>query len=239
MVAMMYLVALLYLSVSKAADPWPCSRTEAIEAFKTKSQVNRWPDLSPNPYTNQTAESEKEISETLKNKIQVCAIRYDNDQRFKYELRDFQDIEAAESAGFIVTHQGKCGACSTLPDLAVYLEKNLTDPVRKCAIRSIISERWARSCIMDVGFSEQCAQIWLDNAVNTRKECFRVCIWAWITGAPNNKPDGSLNDCLQCDEDKSGPIFKYFSGRTRRNSGIESAIKRPGEQVYKMNHCYF
>jgi len=33
------------------------------------------------------------------------------------------------------------------------------------------------------------------------------------------KPDGSLNDCLQCDEDKSGPNFKWFSGRTRYNFG--------------------
>ena len=34
--------------------------------------------------------------------------------------------------------------------------------------------------------------------------------------------NGHLNKCLQCDEDISGPIFKYESGRTRRNSGIIS-----------------
>lgn len=39
--------------------------------------------------------------------------------------------------------------------------------------------------------------------------------------------DGHLNPCLQCDEDKSGTLFKYYSGRTRRNSGIKSEIDRP------------
>lgn len=52
---------------------------------------------------------------------------------------------------------------------------------------------------------------------------------------PFVKPDGSLNSCLQCDEDESGPVFKYYSGRTRRNSGIESEIPRPSDSIYPMN----
>ena len=40
-------------------------------------------------------------------------------------------------------------------------------------------------------------------------------------------PKCELNDCLQCDEDKSGPIFQHFAGRTRRRSGLLSAIVRP------------
>ena len=47
------------------------------------------------------------------------------------------------------------------------------------------------------------------------------------------------SDCIQCDEDKSGPNFKYFSGRTRRNSGIPSSIYRPPQTVYNMTHCYW
>lgn len=62
---------------------------------------------------------------------------------------------------------------------------------------------------------------------------------AWIHDTPNNLPDGSLNPCLQCDEDESGPNFMYFSGRTRRNSGIPSSIERPPEQFYSMEHCYW
>eukprot|EP00924_Labyrinthula_sp_SR-Ha-C_P000801 augustus_masked-scaffold_7-processed-gene-4.65-mRNA-1 protein AED:0.17 eAED:0.17 QI:0/-1/0/1/-1/1/1/0/341 len=45
-----------------------------------------------------------------------------------------------------------------------------------------------------------------------------------------------LNPCLQCDECRSGPIFQRVSGRTRRNSGIQSAIDRPG--VIPIDHNY-
>ena len=202
--------------------------------------MNRWPSFKGvDPYNNQTASSQKKIDETLKNKDIVCAIKYQDNRKIDYELREFSSKHVAELAGFVVTHQGKCGACSNLKDLAVYLEKNLTDPVRKCAMEATLSKRWAHNCLRKIGFTETCSDIWLFNSINTRKHCFWVCIKAWITGEPNNKPDGSLNDCLQCDEDKSGPVFKYFSGRTRRNSGINSAIKRPGQQIYKMVHCYY
>eukprot|EP00924_Labyrinthula_sp_SR-Ha-C_P007970 snap_masked-scaffold_41-processed-gene-2.46-mRNA-1 protein AED:0.18 eAED:0.23 QI:0/-1/0/1/-1/1/1/0/330 len=45
-----------------------------------------------------------------------------------------------------------------------------------------------------------------------------------------------LNACLQCDECRSGPIFQLVAGRTRRNSGIQSAIWRP--DVFPLNHDY-
>ena len=52
------------------------------------------------------------------------------------------------------------------------------------------------------------------------------------------RPGGRLNDCLQCDEDRSGPVFKATAGRTRRNSGIRSSIERPAEQVAPVVHDY-
>ena len=94
-------------------------------------------------------------------------------------------------------------------------------------------------CLKDLGFSDECSKVWQYNIAHTKEVCFGVCIWSWITNEPFNKPDGSLNDCIQCDEDKSGPNFKYFSGRTRRNSGIPSAIHRPPETVFNMTHCYW
>ena len=44
------------------------------------------------------------------------------------------------------------------------------------------------------------------------------------------------NPCLQCDECRSGPIFQKVAGRTRRGSGIQSAIERPG--VLPLVHDY-
>ncbi len=192
-----------------------------------------------NPYNNQTSDSEKHIHETLKNHKIVCAIKYENDRKIRYELRQFSSKTEAVKAGFIVTHQGVCGTCSNLRDLAVYLKKNLVGPVRRCGFIGIISANWARKCLREIGFTEQCVDIWLYDAMNTWKRCFCVCLWDWITGKPYSNPDGSLNACLQCDEDNSGPVFKFFAGRIRRNSGIHSEIKRPKEQIYNMTHCYF
>jgi len=156
-----------------------------------------------------------------------------------YSLANFSRGEEALEAGYTVTHKGHCGACSTLQDLGVYIRQNLTDATRECGFLGTVSSALMRDCLMGLGFSMPCVTIWEWNIINTKQECFDVCVWSYITGEPNNKPDGSLNDCLQCDEDKSGPNFKYFSGRTRRNSGIPSAIQRPQDQIYDMEHCYW
>jgi hypothetical protein len=219
------------------AEKWPCDRKKAIAAFKEKAVTNAWPVFKKDPYKNQTEASEAKIQEYLKDHTSVCAIRYTDSSRKRYEIRDFPNNITAERNGFIVTHQGRCGACSNLKDLAVYLERNLTGVVRSCGLKII--DRFVTKCLTDLGFTPRCVDIWKYNVYNTKRDCFWTCMWAFITGKPNNNPDGSLNDCLQCDEDKSGPVFKYFAGRTRRNSGIRSAIDRPTDQVYEMNHCYF
>jgi hypothetical protein len=51
--------------------------------------------------------------------------------------------------------------------------------------------------------------------------------------------DGKLNDCIQCDETLSGPVFKYEAGRNRRNSGIVSEIRRDNKEIYNITHCYY
>ena len=55
---------------------------------------------------------------------------------------------------------------------------------------------------------------------------------------PYNEPDGALNACLQCDEDKSGPVFKAVAGRTRRNTGLANALCRPCSEVRPLLHRY-
>ena len=225
------------LAASLQAVKWPCDKHKAIEEFKKKKVINPWPLFENDPYKNQTDESNQVIEQYLKNRTRVCALRYIKEDKTTYELRDFGSKTEAEDAGYIVTHQGKCGACSNLKDLSVYLEKNLTKVVRACAVRLVPA--LIRRCLAGLGFTPSCVGIWQANAKNTRKNCFSVCMKAWILGTPNTLPDGRLNDCLQCDEDKSGPVFKYFAGRTRRNSGIVSAISRPGVQVYNMTHCYY
>ena len=66
--------------------------------------------------------------------------------------------------------------------------------------------------------------------------CLQVCLD--LLDAPYHEDDGSLNECLQCDEDLSGPVFKAVAGRTRRNTGLASALCRPCDEVRQVVHRY-
>ena len=166
----------------------------------------------------------------------VCGVRFGPDQ-VHYRLATFASAQEARTAGFAVTHYDACGTCSTLQDLAVYLGRpDLTTPVRWCGIRADAAA--SLRCLESLGFSNACAQTWRYNVQNTRHQCWGVCLWSWISGEAPTRADGRLNTCLQCDEDRSGPIFKAIAGRTRRNSGIHSSIPRPDEEIAPVVHDY-
>ena len=159
----------------------------------------------------------------------VCAVVVEAPRR--YHVRWFATAEGATGAGAIPTHQGRCGRCSSLQDLAVYASHpDLAADVRRCAVRTLLGPKEAlTTCLEDLGFTSACAQIWAYNAQHTRRTCFRKC---WPFKAHYHRRDGSLNRCLQCDEDQSGPVFQAIAGRTRRNSGVPTSICRPWDQVW-------
>jgi hypothetical protein len=207
-----------------------CYTAETVEGFRAKKALNPL-SFDGNPYADDALLPDWSAE-------QVCALRYEEDQ-VHYQLRSFADEAAARAEGYTVTHGGGCGTCSTLVDLAAYLEHaDLTTPVRECSM-SIGSADVVIECLTNLGFTEFCAQTWLYNALNTFHSCFDLCLDAMVSDLPNNLPDGSLNPCLACDEEQSGPIFKWVAGRTRRNSGIRSAIDRPDRQVYPITHDYY
>lgn len=165
----------------------------------------------------------------------VCGVIVDGTS---YSLQTFDDDAAAEAAGAKVTHDGACGLCSPLQDLAAYMDNgDLTQPVRECGILGLSEGEDAQlACLLELGFSEPCAQIWGYNTTHTRTVCLDVCLD--LLNAPYHEEDGSLNACLQCDEDLSGPVFKAVAGRTRRNTGLASALCRPCEEVRQVVHRY-
>ena len=161
-----------------------------------------------------------------------------------YRLETFRTERAVAKAGGQVTHRGRCGACSSFQDLSVYIEqRNLNRAGRLCGLQGVLGDESQLSCLRDLGFTDACAQIWSFNIDNTRSECMGTCVATIPT--KHKLPDGSLNACLACDEAKSGPTFKAVAGRTRRRSGLSSAIARPcldteGEPaVYPVEHYYF
>jgi hypothetical protein len=175
----------------------------------------------------------------------VCAVMVTGNRT--YRLDTFSEtsvaasIDAAQAAGGIITHGGACGACSSLADLEVYARiPDQTDPVRNCAMSNLGAPvEDVDACIQDaVGFTPPCARAWAYNAIHDGEHCREICLISLLDAEPYNQEGGSLNDCLQCDEDVSGAVFKAIAGRTRRNSGLASAICRPCETVWRIDHLY-
>ncbi len=206
-----------------------------LAALTATAHANPYALLSEDPYANGMAPP-TDTPET------VCAIRWEPQDDLpgppRYNLETFASAAAAAAAGATPTHFGGCGRCSTLDNLAVYIRyPDLTEPVRACGVLGITQGETANlECLQDLGFDPACAQIWYFNTVNTRTLCFEVCVAA--LDAPFHEPDGSLNACLQCDEDLSGPVFKAVAGRTRRNSGLANALCRPCNEVEPIEHNY-
>jgi hypothetical protein len=155
-----------------------------------------------------------------------------------YSLVTYASASAAHDAGAMITHTGACGTCSTLTDLGAYIEnQDLTEPVRRCGVDNALAGKEAHiACLQGLGFTLPCAQSWYFNTLHTRRECGAICVV--LLGASYNRDDGSLNACLQCDEDKSGAVFKASAGRTRRNSGLANAMCRPCSEVSRVEHIY-
>jgi hypothetical protein len=139
-----------------------------------------------------------------------------------YRLATYPTEQEAELDNARITHRGACGQCSSLANLAVYMRQpDLTEPVRDCGVQGMFGGEEANiECLMDIGFDRPCAQIWYFNTRHTSEVCLDVCM-----------------ACIQCDEDESGPVFKAFAGRTRRNSGLPSALCRPCDSVYRVEHA--
>jgi hypothetical protein len=164
----------------------------------------------------------------------VCALRFEADG---YRAATYPGADAARADGAEPTHAGACGLCSSLADLATYVDQpDLTGPVRACGLSNLSDFEGLVRCLEGLGFTGPCATIWAYNTEHTRQRCGAVCL-AWLD-RPYHLPDGGLNPCLACDEAESGPVFKAVAGRTRRNSGLPNAMCRPCEEVIRLTHDY-
>ncbi|MEW5743741.1 MAG: hypothetical protein AB1938_32815 [Myxococcota bacterium] len=168
----------------------------------------------------------------------VCAVVATDLMARRYRVETFPTVDAAHDAGAFLTHHGACGVCSTLEDLRVYAaDPDLGAPVKQCGLDTFSQGFEANvQCLQRLGFTRPCAQIWAWNTANTRRKCLEPCVL--FGGDPYHLPDGGLNACLACDEKESGPVFKAVAGRTRRNTGIASAMCRPCSEAAPVPHDY-
>ena len=70
-----------------------------------------------------------------------------------------------------------------------------------------------------------CMDVWTDNILNDANVCGAAyCLGKFLDSS--NAGDFAKDQCLQCDEYKSGPAFIKGAGANRRSSGITSDIDR-------------
>lgn len=118
---------------------------------------------------------------------EVCAVRFAPGQHRDYRLQTFASAQAAQAAGWTVTHQYHCGACSSLKDLAVYIGlPDLTAPARLCAKRGYGQNAnlgKVKACIQqNTGLSPACAESWAYNAMHTAQHCMGACLQTYGGG---------------------------------------------------------
>ena len=95
----------------------------------------------------------------------VCGALFEADG---YRLATYDSPADAIASGATITHYRACGQCSSLQDLAIYVgTPDLTDPVRACGIKGIAQGEEAQlECLLDVGFTPPCADIWAYNTTH-------------------------------------------------------------------------
>ena len=217
-----------------------------IDTLASQVAINPY-QLWCNPYQDDDCETSPPQIMTELGEAAVCAVHYDDLDQYSgdpvgahYMLQTHASALAATLAGGIITHYGACGVCSSTQDLAAYLRHvDLATSGRRCSVHGILSFDLGVQCYRDLGFTESCAEMWIFNGYNTRDSCLAECLWDTFTPNNSNEPGCPLNSCLQCDEDHSGPLFKRIAARTRRRSGILSAISRSCDALHQITHVAF
>ncbi|MDA8792734.1 hypothetical protein N9N67_05780 [Bacteriovoracaceae bacterium] len=175
---------------------------------------------------------------------EVCGLKFVDDTNIEYRLKTFPTSESAASDGYVVTHQFHCGGCSSLHDLAIYLEsRDLVTNGRKCALKKGLNS--SKKCHINLmGLSPVCSEVWAYSAMATKKRCKKIClkeyglIKALLRKFPKERvnEDGTLKPCILCDELRSGGAFRFSAGRSRRSSGITSSIQREENEIYPIDY---
>lgn len=207
-----------------------------INGFAAQKLSNPFQPLTCNPYKDPTCGTSPP-QQFLNVSTAVCAFVYSGKPCATYALTSFASAANAQLQGAHITHLEACGLCSTAQDLSVYMAiEDLTTPGKKCGVQGVLNEALGLKCFENLGFTTPCAQIWNYDAIADAGFCGAIC--ATEIKAPDNGPPPlcPLNKCLQCDEDKAGPLFKSMGGRSRRNSGLIDDIVRPCESVANLTH---
>jgi len=134
---------------------------ETVDQWKALKLMNPM-TLDCNPYQNRTCATQppQEYLELWEDA--VCGIKYNTDTLdpdtqcpTEYETVSYPSLAALQNdTGAELTHYGSCGVCSSLQDLAVYVESpDLTAKGQECGVIGLADLNAAIKCFEDAGYT--------------------------------------------------------------------------------------
>lgn len=209
--------------------------TDLIPVYRQLTLLNAY-TLDCNPYSEDPCDTEPPLDVAGG----ACVVELSGTECVSYSTATYTGTfeEAVTNPDVYVAHAGPCGACSSLQDISIYMElgADLSDESSVCGFVGRGKQEAGVECFKELGFTESCATLWYYNTENTYDECIWLCAPFVILGlSPNGPPPAcELNACVECDEEKSGPLFQKFAGGTRRSAGLLSNIVRPCSELVKL-----
>jgi hypothetical protein len=155
----------------------------------------------------------------------MCAVRVDLTKKIFFDFKTVSNVKEAHTLSRNVAHCGDCGACSTMHDMQIMADTqlSLTDDVIDCAKKVFLGGRKiGKSCLEEnVGFTNSCNDCWVNSVMCTIVNCKFTCTKDFLLnykGIINQ--DDAMKACLQCNNQMCGSAFLQCAGSSPQRIGI-------------------
>lgn len=156
---------------------------------------------------------------------------------------EYTSAEAAAAAGAKVVNCGPCGQCSNVADVSLFraLGASLVQKVGTCIVGYMFGTAGVEgACLRALGFSEGCADCWVEDHGCLLSHCFYDCVLKLDTYATalqaswkGTNDDEEKGGCLHCMETLCSKPYIDSCGANRRTAGLLSDIQRNSKEICK------
>jgi hypothetical protein len=156
----------------------------------------------------------------------------------RYTMTTFETEDAVPSTASI-THQGRCGVCSSAQDLAVRTSPNIdfAKLVISCGTTYYTggsSFVTLVSCFRYAGFTKGCATLWSHWTATNGVLCVSECLGA-DTKLNGDPPECALGECMTCAKPFQQDL-NDIAGRTSWKSGFTERLASACSVFYTVVH---
>ena len=153
------------------------------------------------------------------------------------EGKEYDHAKDVPTGDTTVSNCGRCGKCNVHDADAMHIHKStLTKRASVGAILYLFFGQAAHRIFFRsgiVGFSQTCAECWLEATRCNLASCAQYCLFGWENPlSVQSTTDGTkLNACMHCDEIYCSAYYLQSCGTNRRAAGVVTDILRPEKDV--------